>query len=151
MNIDFAGSEAIPGMGSGCLVSASSGRPFLGGPCTSSGQITGRYGAEVKLLGCTFSGGPIENIDFVGDIIDITDPYSPSPATATCGYNDIQLMTLADHALEADPEAKYLMVICGDTTISYDSPISCLGGAKAHLVWVLYTTQDASQCPDNDC
>ena len=43
------------------------------------------------------------------------------------------------------------MILCGDTTYPSTADIPCMKNGVANLVWVLYTTDDAYQCPDNDC
>ena len=93
----------------------------------------------------------MDNISFTGDVIDITDPDNPAPSEATCDYDSDELKVIAGHAVEADANAKHLMIICGDSTLSDTSTVPCMRNAQAHLVWVLYTTDDAYACPDNDC
>jgi hypothetical protein len=149
--IDMAASEAIPGIGGGCVELSSAGGPYPGTPCTGSGTISGTISIETFILGCTVSGGTMDNISLTGDVIDITDPDNPSPSTATCGYDSAEVKVIAGHAVEADANAKHLMIFCGDTTLPGDAAIPCARNAQAHMSWVLYTTDDASACPDNDC
>jgi hypothetical protein len=148
---DMSAGEALPGIGSGCVALSSAGGPYLGTPCTGSGTFSGTISIETFLLGCTMSGGMVDNISLAGDIIDITDPDNPAPATSSCGYDSAEVKVIAGHAVEADANAKYLMIFCGDTTVPADSAIPCTRNAQAHMSWVLYTTDDASACPDNGC
>ena len=148
---DISGSEAIPGIGGGCVELSSAGGPYLGTPCTGSGTISATFSVETFMIGCTISGGTMDNVILTGDVIDITDPNNPAPATATCGYDSDEVKVIAGHALEADANAKHLMIICGDTTMPADSTIACMRNAQVHISWVLYTTDDASVCPEDGC
>jgi len=148
--VELAGSEAIPGIGEGCS-RLKSGGPYLASPCTGNGSISGSFDVETFILGCTVPGGTIDNQSLSGDIIDITDPNNPDPATASCGYTNDELKTIAGHAVEADANAKHLMIICGGATLPDTATTACTQKAITYLVWVFYTADDASQCPDNDC
>lgn len=149
--IDMAGPGPAPGFGTSCLRLPSTGGPFLGSPCTGSGAISGSIATEAMVLGCRFPGGMIQDISMTGDIIDITNPDSPTPSTSSCGYNNDQLKVIAGHALDADENAKHLMILCGETTFPATTDVPCSKNAIANVVWVLYTTDDANQCPDDGC
>jgi hypothetical protein len=148
---DMAGNGPLPGFGGSCLRLPSTGGPFLGSPCRGSGPISGSFDTEAMILDCKFPGGVMQDISVTGDIIDITDPGNPVPPEATCGYNSDELKVIAGHAVEADGNARHLMILCGDTTLPATTEIPCSKNAIANLVWVLYTTDDAYQCPEDDC
>lgn len=148
---DMAVSEVTAGYGGGCLNLKRYSGPYLASPCTGSGPVSGTFDLETFHTGCNILGGTIDNIDIQGDIIDITDPNNPNPATATCGYGSDDLKTIAANAVAVNGLAKHLMIICGDTTHSPTSQKACMRNAYSYLAWVLYTTDDASECPDNDC
>jgi hypothetical protein len=148
--VNLAESEVSAGYGGGYLNLKRAGGPYLGEPCTGSGPISGMIEIETFHTGGIL-GGTVENLAFVGDVISILDPNNPNPATATCGYNNDQLKTIAAHAGLADVNAKYLMIICGGATHSPTSDKACMRNAESYLVWVLYTTDDASLCPDDGC
>ena len=149
--VDLAGNGPIPGFGAGCLQLAATGGPFLGTPCTGSGSISATFDVDAKVLNCMVPGGSMKDISVTGDIIDITDPDNPVPSEASCGYGNAELKVIAGHALEADENAKHLMIVCGDTTYPPDADVPCMKNAVAHLVWVLYTADDASNCADDTC
>ena len=152
--VEFAGSEPLPGfaaLGDACMRLRSIGAPYLGSPCTGSGPISATVDVETFIANCTIPAGSIDNIRLTGDIIDITNPNSPSPSTSTCGYTNSELVTIANQAIAADPNAKHLMIVCGETTFPPTSEVPCMRGGIAYVVWLLYTADDASQCPDNGC
>jgi hypothetical protein len=151
VSADMAANGPVPGFGTSCLELASTGGPFLATPCTGSGAISGSLDTAAKVLNCTSPGGKIEDISITGDIIDITDPENPAPSEATCGYDDDELKVIAGHAAQADANAKHLMIICGNATFPAESDVPCMKNGLANLVWVLYTTDDASQCPEEGC
>jgi hypothetical protein len=148
---DWAANGPSPGFGTSCLRLPSTGGPFLGTPCTGSGPISGSLDTEALALDCKLPTGVIADLSVTGDIIDITDPDNPAPSTSSCGYNSDELKVIAGHAVEADANAKHLMIICGDTIMPDTTAIPCAKNAIANLVWVLYTTDDATQCPDDGC
>lgn len=151
LSANLAESEVSAGYGGGCLRLKRDGGPYMGTPCTGSGPISGTIEVETFHTNCNLLGGTVDNIIFSGDVIDITDPNNPAPATSSCGYGSDDLKTIAAHAAEADVNAKHLMIICGDATHSPTSDKPCVRNAESHLMWVLYTTDDASQCPDDGC
>jgi len=149
--VDMGGNGPLPGFGGGCLQLASTGGPFLGTPCTGNGAISGSFDVDAMVLNCAVAAGTMEGISFTGDIIDITDPENPDPSVASCGYDSDELKVIAGHAVEANENAKHLMIICGDTTYPDTAGLPCMRKAVAHLVWVLYTANDASDCADDTC
>ncbi len=149
--VDMGGNGPLPGFGGGCLELSPTGGPFLGTPCTGSGPISATFDVVTKALNCAVPSGTLEGVSVTGDIIDITDPDNPVPAEATCGYSNAQLKVIAGHAKEADPDAKHLMIICGGMTYPDTVDVPCMKNAVAYLAWVLYTTDDASACPDDGC
>jgi hypothetical protein len=148
-SIDIVG--VLQGFGAACVHLKSPGGPYLGTPCTGNGPISGSIDVQTFSLGCTVLAGTIDNISIAGDVIDITDPNNPDPATASCGYGSDDLKTIAANAVDVDANAKHLMIICGDATHPDSVDVPCVRNAQFHLVYVLYTTADASECPDSDC
>jgi hypothetical protein len=111
-------------------------QPFLGSPC-GVGPVSGSFNVYVTE---TFA------MPFSGDVIDMDNP-----AAASCGYTLDDVNALVSTARSVNSEAEYLMVLCGSATIPTDSELPCMAGGTLDFVFVLYTTEDASQCPDNAC
>jgi len=114
---------------------------FLGGPCGVSATVSGSFDAYVwGAYPDAFA------MPFSGDVIDMDNPTA-----ASCGYGLSDINTMITNARASYPEAEYLMILCGTATIPTDSTLTCLAGGALDFVFVLFTTDDASQCPDNGC
>ncbi len=134
-----ATSESISGSGGACIKLVPTGGPYLGGPC-GVGPITfGSLDVDVYVGGCALKGTTINNIQYTGEIYDVTNG-SPS---GTCGYTGDQIHTMLG---QVPAGGLYLMVMCGTTVVPNDSQTACLRNADVDFVVVAYTEQNASDC-----
>ncbi len=125
--------------GGACIQLNPDNAPYVGSPC-AVGQISGSLDVDVYVGGCFLKGTTIQNINYVGDVIDVDDT-SPS---SQCGYTQAQLLTMLAQASAKGGE--YLQILCGETTIPADSKTVCLKNAETKFVTVAYTAGDASDC-----
>jgi hypothetical protein len=139
-----ATSESISGSGGACIKLAAGG-PYLGAPCGVGPITSGSLDADVYVGGCALKGTTINNIQFTGEIYDVTNG-SPS---GTCGYTGGQISTMLGQASAAG--GNYLMIMCGVTTVPADSKTACLRNADVDFMVVAWTADDASACPAGGC
>ncbi len=111
-------------------------QPFIGSPC-GVGSVSGSFNVSVTE---TFA------MPFSGDVIDMDNPVA-----ASCAYSLDDVNALISTARSVDPEAEYLMILCGSSTLPTESEMPCLAGGTFDFVLVFHTKDDASQCPDNGC
>ncbi len=144
-----ATSESIAGSGGACikLKSPATG-PYLATPC-GVGQITsGNLDVDIYVGGCSLKGTTIDNIQYTGAVLAVTDP-APS---AVCGYTSGasgQVKEILD--LAAGKGGNFVMILCGDTTVPGDSQTACLRNAESYFVTVAYTEALDITCPDDAC
>ena len=125
--------------GGACIKLNPAGAPYVGSPC-AVGQISGTLDVDVYVAGCAIKGTTIQNISYIGDVIDVSDPTP----TSQCGYTQAQLLTMLSQA--SAKGGLYLQILCGDTTVPGDSKTVCLRNAETKFVTVAYTAGDASDC-----
>jgi hypothetical protein len=123
----------------GCTKLSSLGAPHVGSPC-GLGQISGTFGIETYLAGCTLKVVTLPNISYVGDVIDVDDPNP----TSQCGYTESQLLTMLAQASAKGGE--YLRITCGTTTVPGDTTAPCLRNAEAQFITVAWTADDVTDC-----
>lgn len=132
--------ELAPGTGSGMLHLSNIMTDFIGGPC-GLGPISGSFDVYIASFDPFMIPMP-----FTGDVIDMDDPSASS-----CGYTVSDLNTMIANARSIEPSAEHLMIVCGSSTIPNDNLAPCMAGASFDFVFVVYTANDVTQCPDNGC
>ena len=125
--------------GGACIQLNPAGAPYVGSPCTV-GQISGTLDVDVYVAGCVIKGTTIQNISYVGDVLDVDDT-TPS---SQCGYTQAQLLTMLGQAKAKGGE--YLQILCGSTTVPGDSKTLCLRNADTAFVTIAWTADDATSC-----
>jgi hypothetical protein len=123
----------------GCTKLNPDNAPYTGSPC-GTGQVSGSFGIDTYVAGCAIRMVSIPNIDYVGDVIAVTDPTP----TSQCGYTTPQLLTMLAQA--ASKGGAYLRITCGETTIPSGTTAPCLPNANAKFITVAWTAGDVTDC-----
>lgn len=133
--------EPVFGTGSGMLQLSDVTTGSIGGPCGLGATISGSFDVYITAFYPAMIPMP-----YTGDVIDMDDPIA-----ASCGYTVSDLNTMIANVRSVEPGAEYLMILCGSSTIPNDHLAPCMAGASFDFVFVVYTTDDATQCPDDGC